>query len=227
VPGAMGPERRHFHGTGRKLNLGCGKDIRPRAEGWVNLDVAPLPGVDVVHDLLDLPWPFPDQHFDAVYASHVIEHIPPRLEDSPRDPFFRVMEEVWRVLRFGGVAHLETPHPAEPLRHRDPTHYRVFHPRSMEYFHPDDANHYYTTATFEQLRVDRVYSPRWPLSQVYVGGKGVFFWLCEKPVVRVLVGRGSSLGFTLRKVPGSALAAPDPVAGPAPSGAVVRPTAGP
>ena len=37
-----------------KLHLGCGTDIRA---GWVNLDCAKLPGVDIVHDLNVLPLP--------------------------------------------------------------------------------------------------------------------------------------------------------------------------
>src|SRR5207244_6816950 len=36
-----------------KLHLGCGHIIK---EGWVNHDLAHLPGVDVVHDLRTFPW---------------------------------------------------------------------------------------------------------------------------------------------------------------------------
>ncbi len=31
----------------KKLNLGCGKDIR---KGYINLDLKKLPGVDIVHN---------------------------------------------------------------------------------------------------------------------------------------------------------------------------------
>ena len=34
-----------------KLNLGCGKDIR---EGFTNVDIRPLPGVDIVADVRDV-----------------------------------------------------------------------------------------------------------------------------------------------------------------------------
>lgn len=184
---------------GAKLNVGCGNDIRPREQGWVNMDFVPLPGVDVVHDIMELPWPFPDGRFDHVFMSHVVEHIPPRLPDRNRDGFFLVMEEVWRVLKPGGTVRIETPHYREPMRMRDPTHYRVFHPTSMEYFRPDDPNHYYTSATFEELERRRLYGPRWPFSRIYVAGKGVFYWLCEKPLLGPLFGRGSFQLFVLRK----------------------------
>ena len=39
----------------KKLNLGCGNDIR---QGYINLDVAELDGVDVVWDVNKLPLPF-------------------------------------------------------------------------------------------------------------------------------------------------------------------------
>ena len=35
-----------------KLHIGCGHDIK---EGWVNHDLAQLPGVDIVHDLNSFP----------------------------------------------------------------------------------------------------------------------------------------------------------------------------
>ena len=53
----------------RKLNLGSGIDIRP---GYVNLDVAALPGVDVVHDLAELPLPFETAAFDEVLCKDIL-----------------------------------------------------------------------------------------------------------------------------------------------------------
>ena len=49
----------------KKLNFGCGKDIR---EGWVNLDCVALPGIDAIHDLNKFPLPFEDNSFDECSA---------------------------------------------------------------------------------------------------------------------------------------------------------------
>lgn len=46
-----------------KLNLGCGTDIR---KGWINLDIAKLDGIDVIHDVNNVPLPFEDNTFDYV-----------------------------------------------------------------------------------------------------------------------------------------------------------------
>src|SRR5216683_1108030 len=75
-----------------KLQLGCGHNLRV---GWVNHDVIALPGVDVVHDLRQCPWPFPDQSFEQVYADNVLEHLPIQwvrwkrsTESRSREPIF-------------------------------------------------------------------------------------------------------------------------------------------
>lgn len=82
----------------RLLNLGCGGRAHP---DWVNMDMtATLPGV-MAHDLTQ-PLPFDEGAFDAVYASHVLEHF-------SRDQAGRFLEECWRVLRPGGILRLAVP----------------------------------------------------------------------------------------------------------------------
>lgn len=56
----------------KKLHLGCGEDIK---EGYINLDFLKMDGVDVVHNLNKFPYPFEDNQFDEVYASHILEHL--------------------------------------------------------------------------------------------------------------------------------------------------------
>jgi len=81
--------------------------------GYVNLDLFPLPGVDVVADAELLP--FADGQFQRVECDAVLEHV--------RDPQ-AVMREIERVLCPGGYAHLVTPfcHPF----HEFPKDYRRF-----------------------------------------------------------------------------------------------------
>lgn len=137
----------------RSLNLGCGKDIRSKAEGWVNMDVAPLEGVDVVHNLLDLPWPFADGSFEHIHCSHVLEHVPHYLGGrGHKDGFILVMEEMHRILAAGGTVRILAPHHQGDNRWIDPTHTRAIHPGNFAYFDPDDGRFdYYSTARFKTV----------------------------------------------------------------------------
>lgn len=69
--------------------------------GWVNLDSsADFPGV-ITHDLRR-GLPFPDENFDAVYGSHVLEHLEP-------DAAARLLRECHRVLRPEGIVRIVVP----------------------------------------------------------------------------------------------------------------------
>ena len=66
--------------------------------GYINLDLVAMPGVDVVADAGQLP--FPSDIFQRVECDAVLEHV--------RNPD-RVMREMRRVLAPGGYLHLVTP----------------------------------------------------------------------------------------------------------------------
>ena len=109
--------------TGLRLNLGCGRDIR---EGWVNIDCAPLPGVDHVVDFDGKPaLPFDDDSVTYSEGVHVIEHL--------RDPL-PFMEELWRVTEPGGVAVFRCPYGSTDDADEDPTHVRRMFHGSWGYF---------------------------------------------------------------------------------------------
>lgn len=105
----------------QRLNLGCGTDVRP---GFVNLDVAALPGVDVVHDLDVLPLPFEDETFSEIVCQDVLEHV----------DLVGVLRECHRILRIGGVLHVQSPHFTSPSVYIDPTHRRAFSIETLQFF---------------------------------------------------------------------------------------------
>jgi SAM-dependent methyltransferase len=73
---------------------GAGRNV----DGYVNLDLFAIQGVDVAADAARLP--FPAGIFQRVECDAVLEHV--------RDPS-QVMSEIRRVLAPGGFAHLVTP----------------------------------------------------------------------------------------------------------------------
>lgn len=69
-----------------KLNIGCGKDLK---EGYVNLDVVNYGG-NQIHDLNKFPYPFEENTFDEIYASHILEHL---------DNFHNSVTELYRIAK--------------------------------------------------------------------------------------------------------------------------------
>ncbi|MFQ6014602.1 MAG: methyltransferase domain-containing protein [Anaerolineae bacterium] len=112
----------------RKLDIGCGPEI---AEGYEGMDRVAFEGVQHVHDIEDVPWPFDNESFDVVRASHVLEHM--------RD-LINVMNEIQRVLKPGGVLKIIVPLAMDAQGNwhgeafQDPTHVRFFVPDTFTYF---------------------------------------------------------------------------------------------
>lgn len=79
------------------LNLGCGDNY---SREWNNLDLYANEHV-VFHDLLQ-PLPYPDNTFDAVYSSHVLEHLTPTDGE-------RLVQQAFRVLKPGGIIRIAVP----------------------------------------------------------------------------------------------------------------------
>jgi SAM-dependent methyltransferase len=80
------------------LNLGCGSRY---LEGWHNLDFTKTGETVIAHDILS-GIPFPDNHFEMVYHSHLLEH----LSMASGRTF---MVDCWRVLKPGGVMRVVVP----------------------------------------------------------------------------------------------------------------------
>lgn len=84
-----------------RLNLGCGRAVRPAHNGWVNVDYESGPGVDIRLDLNSPRYPFKSNSVDEILASHVLEHL-----ENP----FKILAEWHRILKPGGRLELIVPH---------------------------------------------------------------------------------------------------------------------
>jgi predicted SAM-dependent methyltransferase len=82
----------------RKLNLGCGNDIRP---GYLNIDVNAFQGPDLVADVSD-PAFLPSEYYEEIVAQDVLEHL-------PRTDTLSVLQRWNRVLLPGGRLILRVP----------------------------------------------------------------------------------------------------------------------
>jgi predicted SAM-dependent methyltransferase len=121
-----------------RLNLGCGTDTRP---GYVNLDIAALPGVDLVRDLSQLPLPFPDDSFEEVLALDILEHV----------DHVAVMRELHRILRPGGRLRLRSPHFTSRAVYLDPTHRTAYSIDTFRFFSRGAGRDYYFDFAFSAI----------------------------------------------------------------------------
>jgi SAM-dependent methyltransferase len=122
------------------LDLGCGIKKVPGAFG---IDITRLPGVDLTHDLEDVPYPLPESCVDVIHLNHVLEHL-----ENP----LRILEEVWRIARHNALVFIRTPHYSGTYAWIDPTHRRTFSARSFHYF-GENGYSYYTSARFHVVSV--------------------------------------------------------------------------
>lgn len=84
--------------SGRQLHIGA----LTATHGWETLNAIPLPGIDHVCDAGDLSL-FSDNIFQAIYASHVLEHF------DYKDTVPAVLKEWLRVLAPGGQLFVSVP----------------------------------------------------------------------------------------------------------------------
>jgi hypothetical protein len=134
-----------------KLNLGAGSDIRI---GWINHDIHPIEGINVVHDLNLTPWPWESESFEYILAKDVVEHL---------DNFSIAMHELWRISRPGSLIHIRVPYMGSWSFYADPTHIRAFHETTFEFFDPRTeygrSRSYYSEAKFEIVEYSFICAP--------------------------------------------------------------------
>ena len=109
------------HGE-RVLHIGPGKKA---LAGATTIDILDLPGIDVVHNLDNTPWPFADNTFDLIFAHNVFEHL---------DDQIAIMKEMKRILKPKGSIVVTVPYFRCPDAFTDSTHKHFFTTRSMDYY---------------------------------------------------------------------------------------------
>lgn len=132
-----------------KLHIGCGTTILP---GWVNIDIMPDEGVDLVFDLETCKTeklPYEDNSVSEFRMLHTLEHL-----DNTLD----LMDELYRVAKPDAEMLIAVPYGSSDEAWSDPTHKRPVFLRSFNYFQQP----FYTFA-------DYGYSGDWQV--YYVGFK--------------------------------------------------------
>lgn len=134
--------------TAIKISLGAGTEPE---DGYVNVDIVPLEGIQVVHNLMQYPWPFETASASFIKAKDIIEHMATHLPDG-RSSLIAFIEECHRILQTGGTLWVQTPSWDADFLWIDPTHVRGYDIRSFDFFDPDTdfgrATGFYSEAKF-------------------------------------------------------------------------------
>jgi predicted SAM-dependent methyltransferase len=77
--------------------------------------------------------PFADESVDEIYTAHTFEHI---------ENLIHLMNEIWRVMKWGAKIEIIVPHHECTLAFQDPTHKRFFNSQSMKFFEGQYLNKY-------------------------------------------------------------------------------------
>jgi SAM-dependent methyltransferase len=125
----------------KSLDLGCGAKPRNqfRAETSFGLDVRDdlAMGIKSADLVLD-PIPFEDNFFDYVTAYDFLEHIPRVVYLPERKlPFVELMNEIYRVLKPGGIFLSRTPIYPYGSAFRDPTHINILTDETFSLYFDD------------------------------------------------------------------------------------------
>lgn len=109
-----------------RLNVGSGRDHR---DGFVNLDLVAIPGVDVAASLGTAPLPFRTDTFGVVVCRDILEHV----------DVVPAMRDIHRVTAPGGIVIVSAVHFTSRNLYVDPTHVRGFSVRTLEFFAAEPA----------------------------------------------------------------------------------------
>jgi len=146
------------------LNLGAGNKL---IKGAVNHDVTyHRPGIDMTWDLNQMPWPWDDETFNEVYALSVLEHLRQNLAES--------VNEIWRITKPDGFAHIKLPYWNSATSYSDPTHLHVVSEAIFDQFDPSTKRGkeyaFYRLLPWKIVEMQRINDPatslRWKLQKL-------------------------------------------------------------
>lgn len=126
----------------RSLDLGCGPAAKNpfNADEVFGVDVRENMAANIVSaDLAIERIPYGYNYFDFITAYDFLEHIP-RVIYMPtrRNPFVELMNEVYRVLKMGGMFLSLTPAYPHALVFRDPTHVNIITDETFPLYFDDE-----------------------------------------------------------------------------------------
>lgn len=116
-------------GDSLKLNIGCGQD---HLDDFINMDISDNCNPDIKHDIRKgLPM-FKDNSLEEVMANGVLEMV------LPNEEFLFVLNEIWRVLKRGGIFNGQVPSIDTRVLMLDPFDRRWFQEATFNYWNVDE-----------------------------------------------------------------------------------------
>ncbi|MDQ6693477.1 MAG: class I SAM-dependent methyltransferase [Chloroflexota bacterium] len=161
------------------LHIGAGYK---KVVGATTLDINPRVRPDVVWDLNNRPYPFPDDTFDVIVCEHVLEH----LQDV-----ISVMEELHRILKPRGRAWVRVPHFSSLNFNTDPTHVHAFSSRSFDYMCVGtELSHYeYSVVRFRKLVCKMTMRPITPFNRLLMSLTNRYLNFYEEHLAYIVPGQ--------------------------------------
>jgi predicted SAM-dependent methyltransferase len=105
----------------KKLNLGCGRDIK---KGFDNVDLQPE--APIVWDCNKLPYKFAEENtYDYVYIKHTLEHL-----CFPE----KVLSELWRICKPNAIIEISVPYYNNKGAYSDMEHKHYFSDTTFKIF---------------------------------------------------------------------------------------------
>lgn len=127
----------------KELIIGCGKNghweknlkmllikSTQTFDNPTTLDINPQMEPDIIHDLNQTPYPFEDNTFDEIHAYEVLEHLG---QQGDIKTFYQPYNELYRILKPGGLLIASTPKYDSIWAWGDPGHTRIINQGTLAF----------------------------------------------------------------------------------------------